>query len=331
MPFDNTKPNTSQTIGDVIVSTLANLIAIYTELAAHEANITNAHGIDALIASTADYTAHKANSSTAHGIDIVSALASAVNAEIVAARGSQPALATRLAVALQANGGIKLSSIASKWLDNGDVPTFVDSTHFTVPGDRTKVYIAGVILRCTVSAEYAYAAIASCSFGAGVTTVVLDPLYPVLTSGLSKVEIGLIAWDNSVAAAATQNAADIVALQGQITALSVESAHGYKTGLPTASEVLLRFMVTRAFSVPIDCVGSKFKATTAATAETVFDLVKNGSNFGTATFAAGATSAVFAAASATSFAVGDVLLVRAPATPDATLNHPVFNIKGSLT
>lgn len=234
MTFDAAKPNTAQTIGDVIVSTLANLIAIYTELAAHEANLTNAHGIDALIASAADYTAHKANSTTAHGIDIVNALATAINAEVTAARGSQAALATRLAVALQADGGIKLSSIASKWLDNGDVPTYLTTTTFSVPGDRTKVYIAGVLLRCTVSATYAYAAIASSSFGAGITTVVLDPLYPVLTSGLSKAEIALIAWDNAVAAAATANAADIVDLQGQITGIVTM---GSMAGDPTASEL----------------------------------------------------------------------------------------------
>lgn len=234
MTFDAAKPNTSQTIGDVITSTAANLNDLNARDVAHQANETDAHGIDALITSKEDYEAHAGNATTAHGINTIAAAAAAAQAEVTAARGSKAALATRLSVALQADGGIKLSSIASKWLDNGDVPTYISTTSFSVPGDRTLVYLAGVILRCTVSASYVYAAIASRSFGAGITTVVLDPLYPVLTSGLSKQEIALIAWDNAVAAAATQNAADIVDLQGQITGIATL---GSMAGDPTAAEL----------------------------------------------------------------------------------------------
>lgn len=234
MTFDAAKPNTSQTIGDSIDATRGNQNDLDARQTAHEADESTAHGIDALLAGKAAAEAHAANSSTAHGINIIKATADAAQAEVTAARGSKAALASRLAVALQADGGIKLSSIASKWLDNGDVPTYLSSTSFSVPGDRTKVYIAGVLLRCTVSAEYAYAAIASSSYGAGITTVVLDPLYPVLTAGLSKIEIALIAWDNAVALAATQNAADIVELQGDMTAIS---SIGSMAGDPTAAEL----------------------------------------------------------------------------------------------
>lgn len=234
MAFDPAKPNQSQTIGDAFDSARANDVDLDARQTAHEANNSNAHGIDALLASKADYDAHKANTSTAHGIDIIAAEAAATKSEVIAARGAKADLATRLAVALQSDGGIKLSSIASKWLDNGDVPTFISSTSFSVPGDRTKVYIAGVLLRCTVSATYAYAAIASRSFNGSITTVVLDPLYPILTGGLSKIEIGLIAWDNAVAAAATQNAADIVNLQGDMTAISTMGSMAVD---PTATEL----------------------------------------------------------------------------------------------
>ena len=234
MTFDAEKPNTSQTIGDVITSTAVNLNDLDARDVAHQANSTTAHGIDALLAAKAAAEAHQADSTTAHGINTIKAAADAAQAEVTAARGSKAALASRLAVALQADGGIKLSSIASKWLDNGDVPTYISTASFSVPGDRTKVYIAGVLLRGTVSAEYAYAAIASSSYGAGITTVVLDPLYPVLTAGLSKIEIALIAWDNAVALAATQNAADIVNLQGDLTAISTL---GSMAGDPTAAEL----------------------------------------------------------------------------------------------
>ena len=57
----------------------------------------------------------------------------------------------------------------------------------------------------------------------------------------------------------------------------------------------------------------------AATGSSVFNLAKNGTNFGTVTFAASGTTGTFAAASATSFAAGDVLTVTGPATADATL------------
>lgn len=234
MTFDAAKPNTSQTIGDVITSALANLNDLNSRDVAHQADIAAAHGIDALITGKADYVAHKANTADAHGIGTIAAQAAAAQAEITTARGSCAALDTRLSVALHADGGIKLSSIASKWLDNGDVPTFLTGTTFSVPGDRTLVYLAGAILRCTVSASYVYAAIASRSSGAGVTTVVLDPLYPVLSSGLSKIEIALIAWDNAVAAAATENAAGIVDLQGQITGIATL---GSMAGDPTGAEL----------------------------------------------------------------------------------------------
>jgi len=227
MAFDSTKPNTAQTIGDVITSTRSNLADLDSRDVAHEADVTAAHGLAAILTQQADTVTHKANSTTAHGINTIAASAAAAQAEVTTARGSLTTLDTRLSVGMQANGVIKLSSIASKWLDNGDVPTYLTTTTFSVPSDRTKVYIAGTILRCTVSASYVYAAVASCSFGSGITTVVLDPLYPVLTSGLSKVEIALIAWDNSVSNAVTANSASITNLQAQITALSAPNKNNF--------------------------------------------------------------------------------------------------------
>lgn len=333
MAFDNTKPDTSQTYGDAIASARNNDVAIKTQMDAHEANAGDAHGLAAILTNIATLLAHMANTNTAHGIDGINSSLSATVAEINAARGIMTTLQARLGVALASDGSIKLSSLASKWIDNSDTPSYVGTTSFTVPNDRTKVYIVGSQLRVTIGTGYVYAPVSSVSYsaGTGLTTVNLDAGYPVLAAGMSKVELALIAWDNAVANAATQNATDITNLTGTVTGLKVEPIAGFSSGVPAGSAVVHRFIATRAFSLPIALAGSQFKAGTAATASAVINLAKNGSNFATATFAAAGTVATLAAATATSFAAGDILTITAPASADATLANLVFNLKGSLT
>ena len=219
--FDPLSPNVSQTIGNVITVTNTNEVAIANEVISHEANTTNAHGIDALIASEADYVTHKANNTNAHGINVVIATANATQSEVFTARGVAANLNARLSGALDPSGNVLLASLQSKWLNNGDIPTYIDSLDFSVPTDRTKVYIAGAIIRLTIGGSYAYAAIASCVYAAGVTTVTLNPNYPVLTSVLSLVEIGLLSFDyaiqNNVATALT----NIATLSAQVAALQL--------------------------------------------------------------------------------------------------------------
>ena len=188
MSFDATKPNRGQTIGEMIDSTNTNEVALKVQQDAHQGDSSTAHGLAAVLAAIADYVSHKANSTDAHGINIINALATAVSSEVTTARGTAANLSTRLAKALGQDGSILLSSLQNKWLDNGDTPTYVDSQHFTVPNDRTKVYIAAAHVRLTISGSYAYAPIASSSYNAGVTTVTLDPNYALLTSGLSKID-----------------------------------------------------------------------------------------------------------------------------------------------
>ena len=101
------------------------------------------------------------------------------------------------------------------------------------------------------------------------------------------------------------------------------------TGAPIASLVLMRYPFPRAATFPAGLTNSKGVAATAATAQTDFNLLKNGVSFGTMRFAAAGTVATFIAASATSFVVGDVLMVVAPGTPDATLANIGFTLAGS--
>ena len=90
-------------------------------------------------------------------------------------------------------------------------------------------------------------------------------------------------------------------------------------GVVAASALVTRVPVARAVTFPSGLTGSIGKASAAATASTAFDVRKNGSSVGTITFAAGATSATFAAASAITLAAGDIVSIHGPSTPDATL------------
>ncbi|MEO5375896.1 MAG: hypothetical protein H7840_16820 [Alphaproteobacteria bacterium] len=99
-------------------------------------------------------------------------------------------------------------------------------------------------------------------------------------------------------------------------------------GSPGASAVLLRLPLARAVTFPAGLAGSRGVAGTVPTAVATFDIRRNGAVFGTMTFAAGATTATFAAASATVFAAGDVLSVVSPATPDTTLQDLGLTLAG---
>jgi hypothetical protein len=101
------------------------------------------------------------------------------------------------------------------------------------------------------------------------------------------------------------------------------------TGAPTASLVLMRYPFPRIATFPAGLTNSKGVAATAATAQSDFNLLKNGVSFGTMRFAAAGTVATFIAASATSFAVGDVLTVSAPAVPDISLANIGFVLAGT--
>jgi hypothetical protein len=104
---------------------------------------------------------------------------------------------------------------------------------------------------------------------------------------------------------------------------------GSYSGAPTASLVILRYPFPRQVIFPAGLTNSQGVAATAATAQTDFDLKKNGSSVGTMRFAAAGTVASFIMASQTTFAAGDVLTVVAPGTPDATLANIGFALAGT--
>jgi hypothetical protein len=104
---------------------------------------------------------------------------------------------------------------------------------------------------------------------------------------------------------------------------------GAVTGVPSASAVLIRYPFPRAVVFPSSLTLSKGVSAVAATAQTDFDILKNGVSFGTMRFAGAATTASFISASGASFAAGDILTVVAPASPDATLSDVGFSLAGT--
>lgn len=107
--------------------------------------------------------------------------------------------------------------------------------------------------------------------------------------------------------------------------------HAFYSGIPTASAIVVRVPVARAVGFVADFVGSYGKASATATASTAFDIQKNGSSIGTATFALGASTATFVSAggAAQSLAAGDVISIVAPGTPDVTLANVGFVLAGT--
>lgn len=106
---------------------------------------------------------------------------------------------------------------------------------------------------------------------------------------------------------------------------------GFYPGVPTASALVSQYPFPRSVKFPSGLTGSQGKAGTAATAQTDFDIQKNGSSVGTMRFAVSATVASFIMGSETTFSAGDVLKVIAPVTPDATLANVSFALAGVKT
>jgi hypothetical protein len=102
-------------------------------------------------------------------------------------------------------------------------------------------------------------------------------------------------------------------------------------GTPSAAEIVGMFIFTRSASFPDDFAGSQAEALTAATGSTTFDVLKNGSNIGSITWAAAATAATFSTTGGTAetFAAGDELRVVAEDPADATLANIHITFQGT--
>ena len=120
------------------------------------------------------------------------------------------------------------------------------------------------------------------------------------------------------------------------TVISVPNANipydiaGAVLGKPLGSAVVMRFIAVRGFTIPAAFAGTRATSATAATASTVLTVLKNGTQFGSLTWAAAGTVATLSS-SASTFVAGDILTVVAPATADATFGDAQFTFIATLT
>lgn len=102
------------------------------------------------------------------------------------------------------------------------------------------------------------------------------------------------------------------------------------SGKPTSSQVILITIPGGStYTIPVDMAESKGKAGVAATAQTDFDVQKNGVSVGTIRFAAGQTVATFICAAEVEL-VGDnsdYLKIICPVSVDGTLADIGISIK----
>lgn len=110
---------------------------------------------------------------------------------------------------------------------------------------------------------------------------------------------------------------------------SYDIAH-FLLGKPTNAQEIFRLPMVRHITFDVNMALSKAKARVAATGSTTFNIAKNGTNFATMVFAAGATVATFVAATPPALEAGDWLTVTGPATADATLEDIGFVLCGQI-
>jgi len=137
----------------------------------------------------------------------------------------------------------------------------------------------------------------------------------------------------NIVGGAVQNLAEVPAYTYTTTgagkaAVSTTVAGSF-AGTSTANLVVQRYVFAGTVTFPVGLIGSQGTAGVAATAATTYAIKKNGVSVGTMMFAAAATTATFAMASATTFMSGDILTVVAPASPDPTLANLAWTLAGS--
>lgn len=109
------------------------------------------------------------------------------------------------------------------------------------------------------------------------------------------------------------------------TLLPVIDVAGFFPGTMSNGQTLLHYEIRQACSIPLNLAGAKCVALTAATGSTVINILYNGAQIGTMTFAPSGTVATLALTPARTAAIGDYLDFVCP-TADATLAGMAFTL-----
>lgn len=105
----------------------------------------------------------------------------------------------------------------------------------------------------------------------------------------------------------------------------------FAPGVGTNAQILISAALGIGILFPSGAAASFAKATTAATASTVFSISKNGTPFATVTFGIGSSTGTFTQASDSTFVAGDIFRIDGPATADATLAGVSITLVGTTT
>jgi hypothetical protein len=90
--------------------------------------------------------------------------------------------------------GVNDASVSqSEWLESGLVPTYINATSFSVPGDQTMVLQTGRRIRTQNTSGFIYSTISNSVFAAGITTVTVVNDSGTLDAGLTLVAYALLA------------------------------------------------------------------------------------------------------------------------------------------
>lgn len=93
--------------------------------------------------------------------------------------------------------GINDASVSqSEWVESGFVPTYINATSFSVPGDQTAILQINRRVRTTNTSGFIYSTITNSVFAAGVTTVTLSNDSGNLDAGLSAIAYSLMSATN---------------------------------------------------------------------------------------------------------------------------------------
>lgn len=92
--------------------------------------------------------------------------------------------------------GVNDASVSqSEWVTSGFVPTFINATSFSVPGDQTAILQIGRRLRTTNTSGLVYSSISNSVFAAGITTMTVTNDSTTLDAGITVVEYALLSAD----------------------------------------------------------------------------------------------------------------------------------------